>query len=115
TLDEPHELAGLPILARAIAEEASSASEIKKTAPIMVVVGNPPYSGFSQNSGQWISDLIDEYKREADGSPLREHRHWLNNDYVKFIRFAQWRVRQTGYGVIGFITDNSYVDGPTFR
>lgn len=115
TLEEAHELTGLPLFAQAIAQEAASASSVKKDAPIMVVVGNPPYAGFSQNSGEWIKTLVEDYKRESTGQPLKEHRNWLGNDYIKFIRFAQWRVTQTGYGVVGYITDNSYIDAPTAR
>jgi predicted helicase len=40
---------------------------------------------------------------------------WLNDDYVKFIRFAQWRIEKTGYGVLAFVTNHGYLDNPTFR
>src|SRR5437667_8865537 len=81
----------------------------------MVVLGNPPYSGVSTNRGDWIVNLVGQYKREPDGTPLRERKHWLNDDYVKFIRFAQWRIERTGHGVLGFITNHSYLDNPSFR
>ena len=38
-----------------------------------------------------------------------------NDDYVKFIRFAQWRIERTGYGILAFITNHGYLDNPTFR
>jgi predicted helicase len=125
TLEEAHELTGLPLFAQAIAQEAASASDVKKDAPIMVVVGNPPYSGHSANQGKWIANLLrgtdgsgDKTANyfQVDGAPLGERNpKWLNDDYVKFIRFSQWRIDQTGYGVLGFITNHGYLDNPTFR
>lgn len=125
TLEEAHELTGLPLFAQAIAHEAASASAVKKDAPIMVVIGNPPYSGHSANKGAWVNNLlrgIDSAGNktanyfQVDGAPLGERNpKWLNDDYVKFIRFSQWRIEQTGYGVLGFITNHGYLDNPTFR
>jgi len=97
-----------------IVDEANAAAEIKKEKKIMVVLGNPPYSGYSANQGDWINQLINEY-RQVDGKPLDERKVWLQNDYVKFIRFGQWRVERTGQGILAFITDHSYLDSPTFR
>ena len=62
----------------------------------------------------FIGALLEDYKW-VDNKPLAEKKHWLNNDYVKFIRFGQWRVTRTGFGIVAFITANSYIDGPTFR
>jgi len=62
----------------------------------------------------WIGEQIENYKI-VDGDWFGEKKHWLNNDYVKFIRFAQWKIDQAGEGVLGFITDNSYLDNITFR
>ncbi len=98
-------------------EEARGAKEIKDNHPIMCVIGNPPYSGLSQNMGKsasWINDLIEDYKYVAGGH-FKERKHWLHNDYVKFIRFAQHMVDKNGEGVVGMITDHSYLEGPTFR
>ena len=104
-----------------ITEEANAAAEIKKDLPIMVVLGNPPYSGHSPNASRrnnkltWIGELIEDYK-EVDGAPLGERNpKWLQDDYVKFIRFAQWRIQQSGSGILAFITNHSYLDNPTFR
>ncbi len=113
TLEEAHELNGLPLFAQAIAHEAASASEVKKDAPIMVVIGNPPYSGHSANKGKWIQALMDVYKQSPELKKPAQAK-WLNDDYVKFIRFSQWRIEQTGYGILAFVTNHSYLDNPTF-
>lgn len=126
TLEEAHELTGLPLFTQWLAEEANSANQVKKEAPVMVVLGNPPYSGHSANTGAWIAGLLRGSDSttgqktgnyfEMDGAPLRERNpKWLNDDYVKFIRFAQWRIEQTGYGVLAFVTNHGYLDNPTFR
>src|SRR5215210_8125561 len=115
TLEEgfhPDETIGF---AEYIADEADAAASVKKDEPIEVIVGNPPYSGHSANKGAWISDLINTYKR-VDGKPLGERNpKWLNDDYVKFIRFGQWRIEKTGGGVLAFITNHGFLDNPTFR
>jgi len=98
-----------------IVDEANAAAEIKKEKPIMVVLGNPPYSGHSANKGAWAKQLVETYKT-VDGKPLGEKASkWLQDDYVKFIRFGQWRIERTGQGVLGFITNHAYLDNPTFR
>lgn len=98
-----------------LSEESHLAGQVKKQKPILVIIGNPPYSGHSANKGDWISDLIDTYKT-VDGKPLGEKNpKWLQDDYVKFIRFAQWKIDQNGEGILGFITNHSYLDNPTFR
>ena len=98
-----------------LAHESHEAGKVKQETPILVVLGNPPYSGHSSNKGPWISSLIDDYK-QVDGKPLGEkNTKWLQDDYVKFIRFAEWKVAQAGEGVIGMITNHSYLDNPTFR
>jgi predicted helicase len=75
-----------------------------------VILGNPPYSGHSSNKNQWISEKIRDYY-PANEKNLK----WLQDDYVKFIRFAQEKIEETGEGVVGFITNNAYLDNPTFR
>jgi len=98
-----------------LSHESHEAGKVKKKVPILVVLGNPPYSGQSSNTGGWISEEIREYYK-VDGKPLGEKNpKWLQDDYVKFIRFAQWKIDQAGEGVIGFITNHSYLDNPTFR
>lgn len=105
-----------------IAEEANHAAVIKKQEPIMVVLGNPPYSGHSANisvdhlgNPNFIGKLVREYYF-VDGAPLQERNSkWLQDDYVKFIRFGEWRIEKTGFGVLAFITNHGYLDNPTFR
>ncbi|MGC9394053.1 MAG: type ISP restriction/modification enzyme [Anaerolineae bacterium] len=109
-LDQSH-LPGLVSLA----EESRLAGEVKKQTPVLVILGNPPYSGHSSNTGDWITGLIDDYK-QVDGAPLGEKNpKWLQDDYVKFLRFAQWKIAQAGCGVVGMITNHGYLDNPTFR
>ena len=99
----------------ALAEESRLAGDVKQQTPILVVLGNPPYSGHSVNIGEWIRHLIDDYK-QMDGKPLGERNiKWLQDDYVKFLRFAQWKIESDGHGVVGMITNHSYLDNPTFR
>jgi len=115
TLEDMHEMSGLPLFARWIAEETEAANEVKRDLPIMVICGNPPYSYASENNGPWISDLIRDYYSVA-GEPLGERNpKGLQDDYVKFIRFAQWRLDQSGSGVLAYISNNGYLDNPTFR
>jgi predicted helicase len=122
--------------------ETKAAQEVKEM-PILVITGNPPYSGHSKNKGEWITAAIDEYKFVWEKSPegLDERKplgeknpKWLQDDYVKFIRFAQ--MKMDGYtfktkapdgkviehsvpgvenGVVGVITNHSWLDNPTFR
>lgn len=100
--------------ARWLSEEARQANTVKNDVPVMVVIGNPPYSGISQNMGDWIVNLIEDYKY-VDGEHFGERKHWLHDDYVKFIRFAEHMIEKNGEGVLGFITNHGYLDNPTFR
>ena len=98
----------------ALSREVEAAQHIKDS-PILVITGNPPYAGHSKNTGAWITEQIDTYKT-ADGQPLDEKNpKWLQDDYVKFIRFAQWKMEQIEEGVVGIITSHSFLDNPTFR
>ena len=105
------------LFAQWLANEAKSASEIKRQMPIMCVIGNPPYSGESANKGKWITGLMEAYKKEPGGKSRLDERNpkWINDDYVKFIRFAEHMIAKTGEGVLGFITNHGYLDNPTFR
>ncbi|NCP24768.1 MAG: N-6 DNA methylase [Erythrobacter sp.] len=100
-------------LSRAIAEEAKAASDIKRQAPIMVVIGNPPYSGHSSNKGSWIEGLMADYKVSPELKRPAQAK-WLSDDYVKFVRFAEHMIEKNGEGVLGFITNHGYLDNPTF-
>ncbi|OIO01594.1 DNA methyltransferase [Candidatus Desantisbacteria bacterium CG_4_10_14_0_8_um_filter_48_22] len=98
-----------------LSEESHLAGKVKKEQPILVILGNPPYHGHSSNVGKWISDEIKVYY-QVDRKPLNERNSkWLRDDYVKFIRFAQWKIEQAGEGILGFITNHNYLDAPTFR
>src|SRR6266487_4575097 len=125
TLEESYEHRQL-LFAEWLVEEATAAGHAKHDVPVMVVLGNPPYSGHSANTGEWINELlrgkdiqtgkITGNYFEVDGKPLGEKNpKWLNDDYVKFIRFAQWRIEHTGDGILAFISNNGYLDNPTFR
>ena len=126
SLEPPHDEASQSTFmgAESIEVESSRADEVKRDKPVMVILGNPPYSGHSANKGKWIRELLHGKDGESatgsyfhmEGVPLGERTSkWLNDDYVKFIRFAQWRIEQTGEGILGFITNHSYLDNPTFR
>ena len=123
SLEPGREAVGRTFFGGEIAREAEQANAVKREQPVMVIVGNPPYEGHSQNQGDWINDLmhgqVDDSPADyfsVDGAPLGEQNpKWVNNDYVKFIRFAQWRIERTGEGVLAFVTSNSYLDSPTFR
>lgn len=97
-----------------LSREAKGANTIKRDMPIMCVIGNPPYSGISQNMGDWITGLIEDYKY-VDGKHFGERKHWLHDDYVKFIRLSESLIEKNGEGVLGFITNHGYLDNPTFR
>ncbi|MCF7811288.1 DNA methyltransferase [bacterium] len=104
-----------------LSEESHLAGKVKKEQPVLVILGNPPYSGISANINEWTERLLKQdidgaqsyYK--LDGLPLGEKKLWLQNDYVKFLRFAQWKIQISGHGIVGMITDHSYLDSPTFR
>jgi len=104
-----------------LSEESHQAALIKKNEPILVIIGNPPYSGISANINKWTEKLLKENidgaqsYYEVDGKPLGERKLWLQDDYVKFLRFAQWKIQKAGQGVVGMITNHSYLDNPTFR
>lgn len=111
---EDLEQTDLPCM-RSLSEESRMAGKVKKEQPILVILGNPPYSGHSFNMGKWIRGLINDYKK-VDGKPLGEKNpKWLQDDYVKFLRFAQWKIEQAGEGIVGMITNHGYLDNPTFR
>ncbi|OIO54802.1 hypothetical protein AUJ46_02335 [Candidatus Peregrinibacteria bacterium CG1_02_54_53] len=105
----------------AITEEALHAEEVKRDYPIMVVMGNPPYSVSSQNASveigadgkkhkTWIGQLIDDYKKD-----LHEKKLNLDDDYIKFIRFAHYLIEKNRQGIVAMITNNSFLDGITHR
>jgi predicted helicase len=100
-------------LAESIAEESKEAAIIKNKKPIMVVIGNPPYFGESSNKNYTGHSV---YKFEPSGEKLREkNSKWINDDYVKFIRFAENMIEENSEGIVAMITAHGYIDNPTFR
>jgi predicted helicase len=98
-----------------LSREANEASWIKKNMPIMVAFGNPPYSGVSSNMSSWIAqNKIEDYKY-VNGVHFNERKHWLNDDYVQFVRLGEHYIERNGEGVLAYITNHSYLDNPTFR
>ncbi|MFZ6032174.1 MAG: type ISP restriction/modification enzyme [Melioribacter sp.] len=139
-----------------LSEESHLAGKVKKEHPVLVILGNPPYSGISANPSElklnikkgrkyisnyfwnerencvgrrfliakkditvnqktFVGDILMDYYF-VDGEPLGEKNpKWLQDDYVKFLRFAQWKIQTSGYGIVGMITNHSYLDNPTFR
>ncbi len=149
TLEEAEEVTRT-VWTRAISEEGRAANRVKRELPIMVVLGNPPYSGHSANASERITELKAGQKYDVvtkkglvtrtapkggknikertfigrliqdyyyvDGEALGEKNpKWLQDDYVKFIRYGQHRIEQTGAGILAFITNHGYLDNPTFR
>ncbi len=98
----------------ALSKEGIAAQNIKKQ-PILVITGNPPYAGNSSNKGKWITERINEYKKMGNEALQERNPKWLQDDYVKFIRFAEWKMQQVNEGMIAVITSNSFLDNPTFR
>lgn len=116
SLEEVHPDTGT-LWAQWLSDEASAANRIKRDCPVMVMIGNPPYSGESQNKGEWIIRLLEDYKKEPGGKMRLNERNpkWINDDYVKFIRLAQNYVERNKCGIIGFINPHGFLDNPTFR
>ncbi len=114
----------LPFM-RSLSAESRAANKIKRQENVLVIVGNPPYSGHSANTNDWTerlmkNDIINGVEIQSyykiDGKDLGEKNpKWLQDDYVKFLRFAQWKIAQAGFGVVAMITNHSYLDNPTFR
>jgi predicted helicase len=113
SLEEAHQDTGTLFL-KMLSMESSEANLVKRDTPVMCVIGNPPYSGISSNNGKWISNLIEDYKY-VDGIHFNERKHWLNDDYVKFLRYGQHYIEKNGSGVLAFINPHGFLDNPTFR
>ena len=99
------------------ARESLEASRVKKETPVMVVMGNPPYSGESANKGEWIMNLMEDYKKEPEGKEKLKEKNpkWINDDYVKFLRYGQYYIEKNGEGILAFINPHGFLDNPTFR
>jgi len=110
----------------ALAHESQAADLIKEDAPVNVVIGNPPWAGHSANPDAAYNKLLDGYRLadgrtdegyfRVDGEGLAERNpKWLRDDYVKFLRFAQWKIDENGEGIVGLVTNHGWLDGATFR
>ncbi|EJB79207.1 hypothetical protein HPHPH4_1541 [Helicobacter pylori Hp H-4] len=160
TLIQPSEIVAYRGLNPIFEKELSNAQEIKKNEKILIITGNPPYSGASENKGlfEWevkatygiepefqtieieknvkltdkiqtllknvqtqkesgsknalkeLKNLHSKYKLQKEKNPK-----WLLDDYVKFMRFAQNKIELLGHGLFGFISNNAFLDNPTFR
>ena len=116
SLEEYHPDTGT-LFASWLSSESHEANSIKRDTPVMVVIGNPPYSGESSNKGKWIMDLMEDYKKEPGGKEkLKEQNSkFINDDYVKFLRFGQHFIEKNGSGILAFINAHGFLDNPTFR
>lgn len=95
----------------AITDEAYHADTWKARRPIKVVIGNPPWLSTSSNPYD-----ISSYKKETDGvTDLGEKKHLLNDDYVKFFHFAEQIIGKDDGGILAFVSNNGYLENPTFR
>lgn len=110
SLEEYNPNAGT-LFGNALSQEANAASAIKKEAPIMVMLGNPPYSVSSNNKGEWISHLLEDYKKNLNERNIQP----LSDDYIKFIRLGQYYVERNNEGVLAYISNNSFIDGLIHR
>ena len=116
SLEEHHQDTGT-LFANWLSTEANEANHIKRETPVMCVIGNPPYSGESANKGDWIMKLMEDYKKEPGGKEkLKEQNSkFINDDYVKFLRYGQHFIEKNGSGVLAYINPHGFLDNPTFR
>lgn len=116
SLEESHPDMGT-LFASWLSDEANAANRVKRDTPVMCIIGNPPYSGESQNQGKWIMGLMEDYKKEPNTPHRLKERNpkWVNDDYVKFLRYAQHYVERNGSGIVAYINPHGFLDNPTFR
>lgn len=110
SLEEYHPDTGT-LFATWLSTEANEANHIKRDTPVMVVIGNPPYSVSSSNKGKWIKDLLKDYKKDLNERNIQP----LSDDYIKFIRYAEYFIDKTGEGILAYISNNSFIDGIIHR
>jgi predicted helicase len=90
-----------------LSSESREANKVKVDTPVMVVLGNPPYSVSSSNKGEWIQNLVADYKKNLNERNMQP----LSDDYIKFIRYGQHFVDKNGSGILAYISNNSFLDG----
>lgn len=110
SLEESHPDTGT-LFANWLSTEANEANHIKRDTPVMVVMGNPPYSVSSTNKSEWIEKLTADYKKDLNERNIQP----LSDDYIKFIRFGQHFIEKNGSGILAYITNNSFIDGLIHR
>ena len=106
SLEESHPDTGT-LFANWLSDEANEANRVKRDAPVMCVIGNPPYSVSSTNKSEWIEKLTEDYKKDLNEKNIQP----LSDDYIKFIRFGQHFIDKNRSGILAFITNNSFIDG----
>lgn len=111
-LEDAHEMTGLPLFTQWVADETNAANAVKQRLPVLVVMGNPPYSVSSSNNSPWITELMKSYKQAVRGERNIQP---LSDDYIKFIRLAQDRIERTEQGIVGLITNHAYLSGLIHR
>ncbi|MBO4244883.1 MAG: N-6 DNA methylase [Bacteroidales bacterium] len=99
------------LFSHAISAESNEASVIKRDCPVMVMIGNPPYSVSSSNNSEYITRLLNDYKKDLNERNIQP----LSDDYIKFIRLGQEYISRTGEGILAFICNNSFIDGIIHR
>jgi len=109
SLEEHHPDTGT-LFASWLSEEANQANHVKRDTPVMVVMGNPPYNRTSRNSNEFASKLVEPYKNINERNLVP-----LEDDYVKFISYAQFLIDKNGEGVVAYISNNSFIEGITHR
>lgn len=100
-------------------QEWQKARDVKHDKNLLVILGNPPYNAKSKNKGKEILELLKIYKENLNETNIQP----LDDDYIKFMRFAQWKLLEQGQknifeansGLMGFITNNSFLDGRIHR
>jgi predicted helicase len=95
SLEEPHPDTGT-LFASWLSSEANEANHIKRNTPVMCVIGNPPYAVSSTNKGEWIENLIADYKKDLNERNIQP----LSDDYIKFIRYGQHYIEKNGEGIL---------------
>jgi hypothetical protein len=116
SLEESHPDTGT-LFANWLSTEANEANHIKRDTPVMCVIGNPPYSGESSNKGEWISSLMEDYKKEPGGKEKLKEKNSkaINADEYKFIRYGQHFIEKNGSGVLAFINPHTFLETPICR
>jgi len=110
SLEESHPDSGT-LFSSWLSDEADQANTIKRDTPVMVIMGNPPYSVSSTNRSPWIEKLVSDYKVDLNERNIQP----LSDDYIKFIRFGQHFIDKNGEGVLAYISNNSFLDGVIHR